>query len=47
MATYNFQALRTEPPYGKLKSKLLSIIDFALKGREKTFIRLSNKGSAY
>ena len=33
-------------PYDKLKSKLSSIVDFAFKRGDKTFIRLSNNGMA-
>ena len=45
--TYNFLRLYTKLPHDKLNSKLLSVADFAFKGRDETLIRLSNNGAEY
>ena len=39
--------LYTKLPRDKLKSKHSSIVDFAFKGGDKTFIRLSDNGEVY
>ena len=47
IVTYYFPTLYTKLPRHLLKSKLSSIADFAFKGGDKTFIRLSNNVAAY
>ena len=47
IATHGFSTLYIKLPHDKLKSKLSSIADFAFKGEDKTFIRLSNIGAVY
>ena len=44
---YVFSILYTKLPHDKLKSKLSSIVDFAFKWGDKTFIRLSHNSAAY
>ena len=44
---YVFSILYTKLPHDKLKSKVSSIVDFAFKWGDKTFIRLSHNSAAY
>ena len=41
IGTYDFSTLYTKMPHHNLKYKLSSIVSFAFKGVDKTFIRLS------
>ena len=43
----NFSTLSTKLTHNKLKSKLASIVDFAFKVGDKTFIRMSNNSTTY
>ena len=47
LATYGFSALYKKLHHDKLKSKLSPSFDFALKGIDKTFIRLYDNGATY
>ena len=47
IATFYFLTLYTKLPHDKLKPKLSSIVDFAFKGGNKAFVRLSNNEAAY
>ena len=47
ISTYDFSTLYTKLPHDKLIKILFSIIDFAFKGGNKSFIRVSSKGKAF
>ena len=44
---FDFLRLYKKLPHDKLKSKISSIVDYAFKGRDKTFFKLFNNGAAY